>query len=86
MRLYDATRHVVSIQQVDGDVVIGTAEPTQYLLVHNDDSSGFNIETANRGPCTVARYAAVLFGAGTTPLTSIRFSVCGPVYVTTLFR
>jgi hypothetical protein len=86
VRLYDSARRPLNVRQVDGNIVLGTAKVTRNLLQHDDDTSGFNIETPVSGRCVTARYVSASFGRGTTPLATVDYQVCGRVYVTTLFR
>jgi hypothetical protein len=86
VRLYDSVHRPLNVRQIDGNIVLGTAEPIRMLLQHNDDSSGFNIETLTGGHCVTARYVAASFGGGTTPPAAVDYQVCRQVYVTTLFR
>lgn len=86
VRLYDGAHRPLNVRQVDGNIVLGTAEATRNVLQHNDDSSGFNIETLTSGPCVTARYVTASFGGGTTSLATVDYEVCRRVYVTTVFR
>jgi hypothetical protein len=86
VRLYDGAHRTLNVRQVDGNIVLGTAEATRNLLQHNDGTSGFNIETPMSGPCVTARYVSASFGGGTTPPATVDYQVCRRVYVTTLFR
>ena len=86
VHLYDDAHRRLNVRQVNGDIVLGTAEATGYLLGTNDDSSGFNIETPVTGSCSTGRYVSASFAVGTTPLVAVSYQVCGAVYVTTIFR
>src|SRR5439155_13788860 len=46
VRLLDSGNKILDVKEANRDVVLGTAKLTPILLGHNDDSSGFNIETA----------------------------------------
>lgn len=87
VRLYDGDHKPLTVRQTDGSIVLGTATPTRNVLAHNDQATGFNIESPIiNGPCETARYVSASFGGGATPMTAIRYKVCGHIYVTVLFR
>jgi hypothetical protein len=88
VQLYDAEHQLLTIAEVDGNVVLGAADPTRFLLQQNDQTSGFNIETPTSGAsCETASYASATFGAGSTPQVAISsYQVCGTLYVTTIFQ
>jgi hypothetical protein len=86
IQLYNEQHQPLNIADVDGDVVLGAAVPTRFLLQHDDQTSGFNIETPTSGSCETASYASASFGGGSTPPVAINYQVCGTLYVTTIFQ
>jgi len=86
LRLYNAQNEFLSIREVDGNIVLGTAVVARYLLQTGNLLGGFNIETPTSGSCVTASYVSASFGGGTTPLAAISYRVCGTVYVTPIFE
>ena len=87
VQLYDAQHQLLSIPEVDGNVVIGASVPARYFLQTNNVDGGFNIETPTSGPsCVTASYVSASFGGSTSPLTAIDYQVCGTLYLTPIFE
>jgi hypothetical protein len=87
IQLYNAQHKLLSIPEVDGNIVIGAAVPARYFLQTNNVAGGFNIETSPSGSsCVTASYVSASFGGGSTPLAAINYQVCGILYLTPIFE